>query len=77
MNVIRMIKLFGWEPYTLEQVQKARNNELGYMKKVRLMQAGMLSANDAISIIAKLVVFSVYVRMFGFRAGSWVVDGRV
>jgi hypothetical protein len=43
MNVIRMIKLFGWETKVKAQVEEKREEELHYYKKKQFV--GQVSAN--------------------------------
>ena len=38
MNVIRMIKLFGWEPRIKEQLLQKRAEELAYVKKSKIIK---------------------------------------
>ena len=38
LGVVRMIKLFGWEPRVAEQVSEKRQEELGLIKKVRMRE---------------------------------------
>lgn len=38
MNVIRMIKLFGWEPRMNDQVAEKREDELTYIKKFKMLE---------------------------------------
>lgn len=38
MNVIRMIKLFGWEPRVNEQLAGKREDELQQYRKYRLLE---------------------------------------
>lgn len=42
MNVIRMIKLFGWEPRVEQQLAEKREDELYYQWRYRLM--GVINA---------------------------------
>lgn len=37
MNVIRMIKLFGWEPKVREQIAEKRDEELVYIKRRQIL----------------------------------------
>ena len=37
MNVIRMIKLFGWEPRIIKQLNEKRDEELVSIRKNRLL----------------------------------------
>ena len=56
-----MLKLFAWEPYTLEKVELVRDAELKLLQKSRLLQTLMYFTNDTIPRIAQLVVFAAYV----------------
>lgn len=38
MNVIRMVKLFGWESTMSEQLSQKRGEELKAIRKFRLLQ---------------------------------------
>ncbi|KAI1790062.1 P-loop containing nucleoside triphosphate hydrolase protein [Ganoderma leucocontextum] len=61
MNVIRMIKLFGWEPRIAKQLNQKRDEELVAIRKNRML--GMLNnlCNFAIPILIMLTTFSTYV----------------
>ena len=37
MNVIRMIKLFGWEPRITAQINEKREEELVSVRKTRIL----------------------------------------
>lgn len=37
MNVIRMIKLFGWEPKVNDEIAKKRDDELKWIKRRQLL----------------------------------------
>ena len=47
-----------------EQIEQKRDEELVQMKKSRLLSATMSLVNEFIPIIAKLVVFAIYVRSY-------------
>ena len=38
MSVIRMIKLFGWEPKVTDQLAKKREDELKYIRKYKILE---------------------------------------
>ena len=38
MNVIRMIKLFGWEPRVADQLAQKREDELKYIRKNKILE---------------------------------------
>ena len=43
MSVIRMIKLFGWEPRVAEQLATKRDDELRYVRTYKILE--MLNHN--------------------------------
>lgn len=43
MNVLRMIKLFGWEEKMSEKIAEKREEELGWLKKRQIL--GFCGAN--------------------------------
>ena len=59
LGVVRMIKLFGWEPRVAEQVSEKRQEELGLIKKVRMrefLMNYMKSVPDARSLCLLLLM---------------------
>ena len=42
MGVIRMIKLFGWEPRITEQLDKKREEELKALRKSKLLSMSIM-----------------------------------
>lgn len=38
LGVVRMIKLFGWEPRVVDEVAAERREELRYVRQVRMRQ---------------------------------------
>ena len=38
MSVIRMIKLFGWEPRVADQLAQKREDELSYIRKYKILE---------------------------------------
>ena len=38
MSVIRMIKLFGWEPKVTDQLAKKREDELRFIRKYKILE---------------------------------------
>ncbi|KAI0793372.1 hypothetical protein C8Q75DRAFT_749936 [Abortiporus biennis] len=60
MNVIRMIKLFGWEPKVNEQVAEKREEELVYQKKFRLLEFLNGSINFLIPCVTMVVTFFTF-----------------
>jgi hypothetical protein len=37
MNILRMVKLFGWEPKVAERLAERREHELRYIKKRQIL----------------------------------------
>ena len=38
MSVIRMVKLFGWEPRVADQLAEKRENELTFIRKYKILE---------------------------------------
>ena len=38
MSVIRMIKLFGWEPKVADQIASKREDELSFIRKYKILE---------------------------------------
>ncbi|EMD39554.1 hypothetical protein CERSUDRAFT_150095 [Gelatoporia subvermispora B] len=60
MNVVRMIKLFGWEPRTAAQVAEKRDEELAYQKKYQLLNLTTLVITYVIPLSVMLTTFATY-----------------
>ncbi|KAI9056602.1 multidrug resistance-associated ABC transporter, partial [Trametes sanguinea] len=60
MNVIRMIKLFGWEPRIAAQLGKKREEELAAVRKSKLLTLLIDTCNNLIPILIMLSTFSTY-----------------
>ncbi|RPD55442.1 P-loop containing nucleoside triphosphate hydrolase protein [Lentinus tigrinus ALCF2SS1-7] len=60
MNVIRMIKLFGWEPRIVTQLNEKRDLELVSVKKNRLYNLANNLCNYLIPILIMIATFSTY-----------------
>ena len=43
MSVIRMIKLFGWEPKVADQIASKREDELSFIRKYKILE--LINAN--------------------------------
>ncbi|KAL4243414.1 ATP-binding cassette transporter C [Abortiporus biennis] len=55
LNVARMVKLFGWESKTVEQIRQTRNDELIHVRNLRLM--GLLTDNaSALAALSNIVI---------------------
>ncbi|CDO76129.1 hypothetical protein BN946_scf184876.g22 [Trametes cinnabarina] len=60
LNVIRMIKLFGWESRIAAQLDKKREEELAAVRKSKLLTLFINMTNNMIPILIMLSTFSTY-----------------
>ncbi|KAI9061281.1 P-loop containing nucleoside triphosphate hydrolase protein [Trametes sanguinea] len=60
MNVIRMIKLFGWEPRIATQLDKKREEELVSVRRSQLLAMLINSCNNMLPILIMLSTFFTY-----------------
>ncbi|KAI0728488.1 hypothetical protein C8Q72DRAFT_917712, partial [Fomitopsis betulina] len=61
LGVVRMIKLFGWEPRVVNKVAEQRREELRYIRQVRMRQFLMSYVNYLIPVITMVVTYGTYV----------------
>ncbi|CAE6514065.1 unnamed protein product [Rhizoctonia solani] len=64
MNVIRMIKLFGWETKTSAQVNEKRETELHWYKKKRTLVLANLITNYILPTIVMMITFACHTLVF-------------
>ncbi|THU95701.1 P-loop containing nucleoside triphosphate hydrolase protein, partial [Dendrothele bispora CBS 962.96] len=60
MNVLRMVKMFGWERLMNERIAAKREEELTYIKRMRLLDLATMLTNHIIPIITMLVTYATY-----------------
>ncbi|KAH9945600.1 hypothetical protein B0H21DRAFT_822934 [Amylocystis lapponica] len=60
MSLIRMIKLFGWEPRVAGQLAEKREVELEYQKKYKLLELYSNLINHVLPIVTMIVSFVVF-----------------
>ncbi|KAI5122638.1 hypothetical protein M0805_008723 [Coniferiporia weirii] len=60
MGVLRMIKLFAWEPFILKRLAQKREEELSKMRHFRLLDESMDLMNQMLPLFSKLIVLSIY-----------------
>ncbi|KAL5499199.1 hypothetical protein ACEPAH_1717 [Sanghuangporus vaninii] len=60
LGILRMIKLFGWEPYMLRQLAQNRDKELVKLGRFRLLNTVMNAVNEMLPLLSKLVVIAIY-----------------
>ncbi|KAF8802578.1 hypothetical protein BYT27DRAFT_7215243 [Phlegmacium glaucopus] len=60
VNVIRMIKLFRREHSMSERIREKRNDELGWLWKLKVLETLSVMANNIIPAIVMLVTYATY-----------------
>ncbi|KAI0076666.1 multidrug resistance-associated ABC transporter [Panus rudis PR-1116 ss-1] len=60
MNVIRMVKLFGWEQKMSEKLAEKREDEIKAIRKSKMLEIANLTFNSAVPIITIIVTYSLY-----------------
>ncbi|KAH9939277.1 uncharacterized protein BXZ73DRAFT_76000 [Epithele typhae] len=65
MNVIRMIKLFGWEPRVADRIGNKREDELSYIRRYKFLELINGNINYIIPIVTMLVTYSTYTLIMG------------
>ncbi|CDO77193.1 hypothetical protein BN946_scf184747.g6 [Trametes cinnabarina] len=65
LNVIRMIKLFGWEPKVTDQLTKKREEELKYIKKYKILELVNGNINYVIPIVTMVATYVTYTVIMG------------
>ncbi|KAF7340426.1 Multidrug resistance-associated ABC transporter protein [Mycena venus] len=64
VNVLRMIKLFGWEEKMKARIGDKRNNELSWTRKRRMLDLASGIINYVIPVITMTVTYATYVGLF-------------
>ncbi|KAI0711030.1 hypothetical protein C8T65DRAFT_739602 [Cerioporus squamosus] len=65
MNVIRMIKLFGWEPKVADQLAEKREDELSYIRKYKILELINGNINFVIPVVTMIATFTTYTVIMG------------
>ncbi|KAL6299635.1 multidrug resistance-associated ABC transporter [Sparassis latifolia] len=60
MSVIRMIKLFGWEPRVVDQLLEKRDDELLYQKKSKILELSIGMLNHFIPLLTMMVTYATF-----------------
>ncbi|EJT98573.1 P-loop containing nucleoside triphosphate hydrolase protein [Dacryopinax primogenitus] len=60
MNVLRMVKMFGWESRVKEQIAEKRDEELKYVKQRQIMHLANLNLNFGIPLVTMIITFAFY-----------------
>ncbi|KAI0258755.1 hypothetical protein BC834DRAFT_974824 [Gloeopeniophorella convolvens] len=61
MGVMRMVKLFGWEPRVNQNIAEKRAEELKWVRKKKLLNLANLMINYTIPVITMLATFVTYI----------------
>ena len=56
MSVIRMVKLFGWEPRVADQLAEKRENELIFIRKYKILEL----INNNIKYVMHVVIMAPF-----------------
>ncbi|KAH7904637.1 hypothetical protein BJ138DRAFT_1130879 [Hygrophoropsis aurantiaca] len=65
MNVLRMIKLFGWEPKMAKKITEKREEELGWIWKQKILEIANHNLNFVIPLLTMLSTYSTYTLVMG------------
>ncbi|KAI0650859.1 multidrug resistance-associated ABC transporter [Trametes meyenii] len=65
MSVIRMIKLFGWEPRVADQLAKRREDELKYIRQYKILELVNGNINYVIPVVTMVATFVTYTIIMG------------
>ncbi|KAH7905737.1 P-loop containing nucleoside triphosphate hydrolase protein, partial [Hygrophoropsis aurantiaca] len=65
MNVLRMIKLFGWEPKMDKKITEKREEELGWIWKQKILEIANNNLNFTIPLLTMLSTYSAYTLIMG------------
>jgi ABC-type multidrug transport system fused ATPase/permease subunit len=60
VNVLRMIKLFGWELRMSERIRERRDEELGWLWKLKALETLNGIINNVIPTVVMLVTYATY-----------------
>jgi ABC-type multidrug transport system fused ATPase/permease subunit len=60
MNILRMVKLFGWEPKVAERLAERREHELRYIKKRQILNLINMNINFLIPAVTMVVTYVTY-----------------
>ncbi|KAH7905269.1 P-loop containing nucleoside triphosphate hydrolase protein, partial [Hygrophoropsis aurantiaca] len=65
MNVLRMIKLFGWEAKMDKKITEKREDELGWIWKQKILEIANNNLNFAIPLLTMLSTYATYTLIMG------------
>lgn len=59
-----MMKLFAWEPFVHKRLGEVRKAEMSQIRFMRLLEIGINGVSELLPLVAKIVVFGLYVSYF-------------
>ncbi|EGO28521.1 hypothetical protein SERLADRAFT_354415 [Serpula lacrymans var. lacrymans S7.9] len=77
MNVLRMIKLFGWEQQTNEKITRTREEELLWTWRSKLLELSINITNFIIPIAVMLTTFASYTLLMKQNLSAAVVFSSI
>lgn len=67
-----MIKLFAWESFAKDRVATFRVEELRQIRLAEIYKTLMSCISDALPLVAKVIVFAVYVSQVYSVINAWL-----
>ncbi|EJT98591.1 P-loop containing nucleoside triphosphate hydrolase protein [Dacryopinax primogenitus] len=67
LNVLRMVKMFGWEGRVKTQIAEKRGEELKYVNQALIVDVLHSNLNFVIPIVAMILTFAVYSLVLGYE----------
>ncbi|KLO18951.1 P-loop containing nucleoside triphosphate hydrolase protein [Schizopora paradoxa] len=64
LGVLRMIKLFAWEPYILDDITQRRDDELRVLRKQKIIEIFLRVFASCMPMLAKVATIGVYALVF-------------
>ena len=58
-----MVKLFAWETFIHKKLGEVREEEIKQIRYMRLLEIGIAFVSETLPLVAKIVVFAVYVSL--------------
>ncbi|KAJ7091800.1 P-loop containing nucleoside triphosphate hydrolase protein [Mycena epipterygia] len=63
MNVLRMVKLFGWMSFSEQQINEKREEELVWVKRAQLLNVFTIIIGKVLPTVSMLASYTIYVRI--------------
>ncbi|KAH9939278.1 uncharacterized protein BXZ73DRAFT_99482 [Epithele typhae] len=65
MNVLRMVKLFGWEPRVADRLADKREDELTWIRHFKILELLNKNVNFIIPVITMMLTYTTYTVVMG------------